>query len=128
MADRKNKKEELDIDFEINFFEGLLKDNPDYVPALLALGHAYTKKGEFKKGLDIDLRLTRLRRDEPLVHYNLACSYSLLGLLDEAFLAIKKAIDLGYEDIGYLLSDPDLENLRKDKRFDDLFAKLKKQT
>ena len=51
------------------------------------------------------------------MRYNLACSYSLLGELDLAFSTLKKAIDLGYDDFGYLRIDPDLENLRKDERF-----------
>ncbi len=124
MVRKKKKENNHDLDFEISFYEGLLNKNPGFVRALIALGDAYTKKGDFKKGLEIDLRLSQMRKDDPLVHYNLACSYSLLNLLDEAFRALRKAIVLGYSDFHYLKLDPDLENLRKDTRFPRLFKEL----
>lgn len=124
MARKKKKASEIDYDFEISFFERLLEKHPSFIQALIALGNAYTQKGDYEKGLVIDLRLKQLRRDDPTVHYNLACSYSLLGRIDDAFLSLKRAIDLGYEDFDYLRHDPDLENLRKDKRFQHLLKKV----
>ena len=125
MARKKEKDKKTDLDFEIGFYEGLLKKKPDFIQALVVLGDAYTRRGDFKKGLEIDLHLGRLRKDDPGVHYNLACSYSLLGLIDDAFKSIKKAIALGYRDFDYLRKDPDLENLKKDKRFYSLLGELK---
>ena len=55
------KKE--DFEFEINFYENILKERPDFVEALMALGDLYTKAGFYEKGLSIDKRLTRLRPD-----------------------------------------------------------------
>ena len=117
MPRKKEEKKKKDLDFEIDFFEQLLKKKPDFIQALTALGNAYTQRGDYKKGLEVDLHLSRLRQDDSTVRYNLACSYSLLGELDLAFSTLKKAIDLGYDDFGYLRIDPDLENLRKDERF-----------
>lgn len=123
MARKKKKAGEIDYDFEISFFKKLLERRPSFIQALIALGSVYTQKGDYEKGLAIDLRLKQLRRDDPAVHYNLACSYSLLGRIDDAFLSLERAISLGYEDFAYLLRDPDLENLRKDKRFQHLLKK-----
>ncbi|OGX23699.1 MAG: hypothetical protein A3J51_06375 [Omnitrophica WOR_2 bacterium RIFCSPHIGHO2_02_FULL_45_21] len=120
MARKKKKPREIDYDFEISFFEKLLARRPSFIQALIALGSAYTQKGDYEKGLAVDLRLSQLRRDDPTVHYNLACSYSLLGRIDQAFLSLSKAIELGYEDFDYLRRDPDLENLKEDKRFQHL--------
>ena len=119
------KTKTVDLDFEITFFEGLLKKKPAFIPALVALADVYTKKGELKKGLELDLRLSELRHDDPDVHYNLACSYSLLGLIDDAFRVVKKAVTLGYDDFAYLRKDPDLGNLRKDSRFQKFLEELK---
>lgn len=126
MAREKRKDKKRDLDFEISFYEGVLNKRPDFFQALTALGNAYTARGDYAKGLKIDLALIRLRRDDPLVHYNLACSYSLLGKIDPAFKTLKNAIGLGYDDFNYLRRDPDLENLRKDKRFETLFKTLKR--
>ena len=114
-----------DLDFQMVFYESILKENPAFVEALIALGEIYTKKGMYDKGLKIDKKLSKLRPDNPIVHYNLACSLSLLGELSNSFKAIKRAIDLGYNDFIFMNNDPDLANLRRDERFIELVKKVK---
>lgn len=115
-ARKKNTKE--DLEFEVRFFEGLSQRDPDYVEALQILGDAYTKTGQWEKGLQIDQRLAELCPNNPLVFYNLACSYSLMSRLDEGFAALQTAVQLGYDDSRWLSRDPDLKNLRTDSRFE----------
>ena len=79
--------EQHDLDTKIEFMEGLTRRDPDYVDALQLLGDHYTQRGRFVEGLQVDERLARLQPDNALVFYNLACSYSLLSHLDEAFAA-----------------------------------------
>jgi tetratricopeptide (TPR) repeat protein len=116
-----------DDNFEIRFYEGILKNSPNFVEVLIVLGDLYTKRGFYKKGLKVDLRLKKLRPFDPVVFYNLACDYSLLGQIDKAFEALKKAISLGYTDFEYLKRDKDLENLRKDKRFERIISFFKEK-
>lgn len=117
-AHKKAGKE--DLEFEIRFFEGISHRDPDFIEALQILGDAYTKTGQWDKGLQVDERLARLCPDNALVFYNLACSYSLLKQLDAAFAALDRAIKLGYDDTRWLVKDPDLENLRRDNRFEKI--------
>lgn len=124
MQNRRNKKFEQ-LDFEIEFYEKLLKGKPDFIEALIPLGDAYTKRGYYEKGLEVDRKLCELKPDDPLVWYNLACSLSLLNRTQGALEAIKRALNLGYSDIEYLLSDSDLINLKKESRFKELLFKLK---
>ena len=49
MAGKKEDKKKKDLDFEIDFFEQLLKKKPDFIQALTALGNAYTQRGDYKK-------------------------------------------------------------------------------
>jgi len=116
---RRSKAEEL-LDFEIVFFERLLRAHPDFVDVLIPLAHAYTRRGFPEKGLEIDLRLSRLRGQDPLSWYNLACSYSLLSRVDEALQSLLRAVELGYTDLTYLQNDPDLANLRRSPKFRQL--------
>src|SRR4030042_6335077 len=97
-------------DFEMRFYEGILKERPDCVNVLIPLGDAYTRKGLHQEGLAIDERLVRLRPHDPIVHYNLACSLSLVGKTKEALRLLKKAILLGYDDFAHLDKDADLDN------------------
>ncbi len=109
--------ERLALDFEIGFYEAVLGLDPEHVDALETLGNAYTRKGRVEDGLRVDQKLVSLLPDSPVAHYNLACSYSLLDDADRALGSLERAIRLGYKDFKHLERDPDLEKLRKDRRF-----------
>lgn len=118
---KRSKSDEL-LEFEIHFYEKLVSAYPDFIEALLPLGDAYTRRGLYDKGLQIDLRLTHLRGSDPLSWYNLACSYSLLKRLDESLEALRRAFELGYRDVGHLQQDQDLLNLRQSPKYRQLLA------
>lgn len=118
-----NKHE--DLDFEILFFENILKKSPNFTEALIALGDNYTKCGRYEEGLKVDLKLVQLRPDDAIVRYNLACSYSLLKMADQSLEALKKAIQLGYREFSFMKKDSDLDFIRKDPRFEELLSSLK---
>jgi tetratricopeptide (TPR) repeat protein len=108
---------------EISFYESLIKERPDFGDALRALGEAYSKRGLYEKGREVDERLARLRPDDPVVHYNLACDYSLLKNPEECLKSLERAIQLGYGDFHYMAIDPDLRYIRHDSRFKELVTK-----
>ena len=114
---KQEKKETETLQFEITFYEKIIRDNPDYIEALKALADSYTKIGEHKKGLNIDKRLALLQNNDETVFYNLACSYALLKMSNKAFEALEKAVSLGYNDISHMQADTDLDSIRKDDRF-----------
>ena len=62
----------------------------------------------------------------PLVFYNLACSYSLTGEVDLAATALDQALALGYRDFKWLARDPDLKTLRKHPIFRNIEDKIRK--
>jgi tetratricopeptide (TPR) repeat protein len=123
---RKATRQELrDMDQEILFFEGLVRRAGNYVEALQILGDDYTRRGRYVEGLKIDERLCKLRPDDALVHYNLACSFSLTAQLDLAIEALEVAINLGYRDFKWMAQDPDLENLREHADYKKIQAKVR---
>ena len=77
-APKVSRKKE-DIDFEIAFYENILKDTPNFIEALSAIGDLYTRAGLWQKGLEVDIKLSHLRPEDAIVFYNLACSYALLN-------------------------------------------------
>ncbi len=120
-----SRAEQRDLDTKIEFIEGLVRRDPNYVDALQILGDHYTQRGRITEGLKVDERLARLEPANPLVFYNLACSYSLAGEIDQAANALEKALQLGYRDFDWLAKDPDLKPLRAHSVFDDLKAKIR---
>ena len=113
-----------DEQFEMRFFEEILSHDPCNEDALMVLGYAYTRRGDYRRGLDMDRRLARLRPADATACYNLACSYALTGDLDGAFASLERAVGLGYHDLAHLLKDPDLAPLRQDTRFRRLLQRM----
>ena len=111
------RSETRDLDIKIDFIEGIVRRDPNYVEALQLLGDHYTQRGKFEEGLKIDETLSRLEPANPLVFYNLACSYSLTGELELAAASLKQAILLGYRDFNWLRKDPDLRALRRHRLY-----------
>lgn len=112
--------DESQLDFEIEFFGAILERMPDYVDVLRVLGNNLTLKGRYAQGLQIDKRLIQLRPNDPLAHYNLACSYALLKRSEQSLKTLRRAVELGYRDFRFMREDRDLESVRHDPRFRQL--------
>ena len=111
--------------WEIAFYEDILARNPDYVEVLSLLGNLYTGSKMYVQGLKVDERLATLKQDDPIVHYNLACSYSLLKQPDRSFAALEKAVHLGYSDVEHMQNDSDLDAIRSDPRYQQVLDRMR---
>ncbi len=128
-SDRRGKlsrREVRDLETKIGFLEGIVRRDPDFVEALEILGDHYTQRGQYTESLKVDQQLSRLEPTNPLVFYNLACSYSLNSDFDLAAAALEKALRLGYRDFKWLAKDPDLRSLRKHPAFRSIENQLRK--
>jgi tetratricopeptide (TPR) repeat protein len=112
------------LDFELDFFAGVLNRCPDYVDVLRIMGNLLTLKGRFAEGLQIDKRLVQLRPNDALAHYNLACSFALLKRPEQSLKTLRRAIELGYRDFRYMKEDRDLDSIRHDPRFRQLIREF----
>ena len=117
-----------DPQFEIEFYEAILRRNPDYTEVVGLLGALYTRVGRIADGLRMDRKLVRLEPDNPTAHYNLACSLALCKRRPAALQSLRKAVSLGYDDVDWMLQDPDLEILKTDPEFLNLLGQLKPQS
>jgi tetratricopeptide (TPR) repeat protein len=115
-----------DLDTKIEFLEGLVRRDSNYADALQLLGDHYTQRGRYLEGLKVDESLARLEPRNPLVFYNLACSYALTDHFDRAVLALEKAINLGYRDFNWLAKDPDLRKLRQQPVYRNIRDKIRR--
>jgi tetratricopeptide (TPR) repeat protein len=115
------------LDFELDFFNGIIENNPDYVDVLRVMGNNLTLKGRYQQGLQVDKRLVELRPTDPLSHYNLACSYALTNRPDQALKVLRQAVELGYRDFRFMREDHDLDSIRNDPRFRQLLHEYESQ-
>jgi tetratricopeptide (TPR) repeat protein len=63
-----------------------------------------------------------------LVHYNLACAYSLMNDVDNAVKHLALSIENGYKDLSHMEKDEDLDNIRSDQRYKELKDKLQRES
>ena len=119
------RKEARELDVKISFLEGLVRRDPCYVEALQMLGDHYTQRGKLENSLKVDQQLSRLQPRNPLVFYNLACSHSLNGELNQAAAALDKALAFGYRDFKWLARDPDLGPLRQHPLYRHIQTKIR---
>ena len=117
-----------DPEFEMRFFESVLKRDAQYTEVVELLGGLYTKHGRIADGLRMDRKLVKLLPDNATAHYNLACSLALLKRKSDAIKSLRHAVSLGYTDFDWMQQDPDLDGLKQDPAFNALLTPLKPQS
>ena len=101
-------------------FENVLKLNPDYVLAHSALAGIYRRMGqEAKADEHISIALPRMSNESA---YNLACFYAICGEVEKAIGYLEQALKNNDTTIEWIKSDPDLELLHNDQRYQELIA------
>jgi TolB-like protein/tetratricopeptide (TPR) repeat protein len=101
-----------------------LELNPDDARALYLGAIALLQLGERDRALEWSKRALAIDPEDCLVLYNVACTFSLAGLVDDAIACLEKAIQNGYGHREWLDKDSDLDPLRDDPRFQALRQKL----
>jgi tetratricopeptide (TPR) repeat protein len=114
-------------DVDVDLCRAALEADPEFVEALAFLGNTYTRRGLHREGLELDLRLVRLRPESPRASYNLACSYALLDRPEDAFRALDAAVENGFDDAEHLARDDDLKSLRADPRFAEIVVSVREK-
>lgn len=122
------KKAARDPEFEIRFFESILRRDAGYAAVVEILGGLYTRQGRIADGLKMDRRLVRLQPRNATAYYNLACSLALSKRKADALRVLRQAVDLGYTDLDWMQQDPDLELLKSNPEFQALLQALKPQS
>lgn len=105
------------LDFDIGFYERILKREPDYIDVLRCQGELLSRKGQHERALAVDRRLAELLPGDFVIRYNLACSLAVGGHRREAIQALRAALEQGYDDFEYLETDSDLDALRDDPAY-----------
>lgn len=112
------------FEFELGFFEDLHRRMPKDIRTASILAHLYTETGRVDDGLRMDRKLVRLMPEDPVVHYNLACSLALKERHRDAVNSLRKAVELGYADFDWMRKDPDLKWLQEYPGFIEFLKEL----
>jgi tetratricopeptide (TPR) repeat protein len=105
-----------------------LNHNREFEEAYINLSSAYLGAKNFDEAWGTLKSLETINPLYPLLHFNLACYYSLTGKTQDSLSALKKAVELGYKNYQDIPADPDLENLRTDPGFKTWFQSIDRKT
>jgi Flp pilus assembly protein TadD len=86
----------------------------------LALGWCYKRSNRLAQAIDSLVRALSDHPEEPLLHYNLACYWSLAGNGSKALDELSTALDLDPDLRTRIAEEPDFEHLRGNPEFDRL--------
>lgn len=123
-----SKSKAADREFDIQFFESVLRRDPGYAQVVELLGGLYTRHGRIADGLKMDRKLVKLQPANPTARYNLACSLALSKRKSDALAELQRAVALGYRDVEWMLQDPDLDGLKRHPDFQALLQTLQPQS
>lgn len=128
MALPRRALEDLALTFELRLLETASGHGDDRTEILAELAQLYSRLGRPDRSLPLDERLVRREPQNPVHHYNLACSLALLGRPDPAFAALRRALELGFDDLKLLLEDRDLQSLRRDPRWEEILRRARERS
>jgi TolB-like protein/Flp pilus assembly protein TadD len=97
-----------------------LLQNPDDARARIFYAATLAKMGRKDEAIREGAAALELSPGDPMMLYNGACLYTLLGETDRAIDTLARAVGMGYENFRWMQHDPDLDRLRDDPRFIEL--------
>jgi serine/threonine protein kinase/Flp pilus assembly protein TadD len=102
--------------------ERALSLNPGDSRAMYLGAITLQRMGEAKQAEEWARRAVQTDPTHPLLSYNVACFHALAGRPGLALDHLERAMELGMRNRDWLLTDPDLESVRADPRFQALLT------
>ena len=86
--------------------------NPDDARACNLGAGIHATLGDSAKALEYAERSLAIDPEDPMLLYNVACTYSMLGKIDEGLSCLERAVDKGFGHKEWIDHDGDLDPLR----------------
>lgn len=93
---------------------------PQDVGVAIALGWCYKRTHRLAQAIDALERAERHNPEDSLLHYNLACYWSLAGNASKALDELSVALELGPELRNLIAEESDFDQLRGNPEFEKL--------
>lgn len=99
---------------------GAAELTPSNLQVWLALGWCYKRQGRLDLAIEALDQACEIDPGMPLIHYNLACYWSLAGNKDRAIKYLARALDMDSQYRDLISSETDFDPIRSDPEFQAL--------
>jgi serine/threonine protein kinase/Tfp pilus assembly protein PilF len=97
--------------------EAHLERHPDDPRGCILAANTYANLQDAERSSFFAERAISMDPDDPMVLYNVACLYSVLGKTDECLTALEQAVNKGWGDKSWLEHDADFDAVRGEPRY-----------
>jgi adenylate cyclase len=108
----------------VESIEKHLELNPDEARAYSLGASVLIRLGETERSKQWTRQAMALAPNDPLVLYNAACNWALLGERDHALDGLERAIEAGVAVADWIKHDPDFESVRDHPRFQAIVKRI----
>jgi adenylate cyclase len=108
----------------VEWIEKYLELNPDEARPYSLGASVLIRLGETERSKQWTQQAMTLVPDDPLVLYNAACNFALLGESDRALDELECALEAGVSIGDWIQHDPDFENVRNHPRFQAIVKRI----
>jgi len=117
--ERLGEKEKLKEAFQtgLQVYPRYLSQHPDDARAHMFYAANLAQTGHLEEGKAEAARALELSPGDPVMMYNAACFYALMGEKRLAIESLKNSIAAGNENYEWLKRDPDLESIRNEPEY-----------
>ena len=108
----------------VEWIEKYLELNPDEARPYSLGASVLIRLGETERSKQWTQQAMTLAPDDPLVLYNAACNFALLGESNRALDELECALEAGVSIGDWIQHDPDFENVRNHPRFQAIVKRI----
>ncbi|HEY8009925.1 MAG TPA: protein kinase [Rudaea sp.] len=102
---------------QLRLGEKHLEQHPDDSRACIMAANANANLQNAERSAQYAARATAMDPDDPMVLYNVACLYGVLGRTDDCLTALERGVNKGWGDKAWLEHDSDFDSIRSEPRY-----------
>lgn len=110
-------------DSAVVVYKKALEIDPEYYNAYFNLGITFNRMKQYDSSIAYFRRAIQLNPQPNITYYLLAGSYARNNKTEEALSNLKLALEKGYDNYEYIIVEPDLDSIRKNKAYKDMMKK-----
>ncbi|MBM4166083.1 MAG: tetratricopeptide repeat protein [Ignavibacteria bacterium] len=114
------------FDKALKYYQDKLNDDPGNLEVIGYIGVIKARLGDKSGALQTIQKLESDVSSDAIANYQIAAVYSVQNDIPNAAKYLRKGIALGFKEFGFMMIDPDMENLIKSKEGQSLLKQKKK--